>query len=176
MKLFDLIPSAYAQTAAPAAAPGAADLLQNFAPIILIVVIFYFLMLRPQQQKAKQLRNQLAQLRRGDSVVTSGGIIGTVYRVVSDNEIMLEIADGVRARVVRSTITGIMSKTEPSDKGDEANDDAPAPKPARKGKTAPAAKLVAVEPIEAEPAAATATLIPTPTPGPSNPANDGPTG
>lgn len=169
MKLFDLVPSAYAQAATPAGSPGAADLLQNFAPIILIVVIFYFLMLRPQQQKAKQLRNQLAQLRRGDSVVTSGGIIGTVYRVVSDTEIMLEIAEGVRARIVRSTITAILSKSEPSDKADEANDDKPTAKPARKGKTPPAAKLVAVEAAAAQPAPASETLTPVPPP-----ANDGP--
>ena len=78
-------------------------------------------------------------------------------------------AEGVRARIVRSTITAILSKSEPSDKADEANDDKPAAKPARKGKTPPAAKLVAVEPAAAQPAPASETLTPVPPP-----ANDGP--
>jgi preprotein translocase subunit YajC len=145
MSLFGLIPSAYAQ-AATQPAPGAADMLQNFAPLILIFVIFYFLLIRPQQQKTKQLRNQLSQLRRGDSVITAGGIIGTVARIVSDDEVAVDIADGVRVRVVRTTITGIVSKSEPpADKGKTDAADEPAPdkpagtansRPSRRGKSA----------------------------------------
>jgi preprotein translocase subunit YajC len=143
MSLFGMIPSAYAQ-ATTQPAPGAGDMLQNFAPLILIFVIFYFLLIRPQQQKTKQLRTQLSQLRRGDSVVTAGGIIGTVARVTSDEELAIDIADGVRVRVVRSTITGVVSKGEPADSGKAEPPDEAAPdkqaggasKTARRGKSA----------------------------------------
>jgi preprotein translocase subunit YajC len=145
MSLFGLIPSAYAQsTAAPA---SASDLLQNFAPFIIVIGIFYFLLIRPQQQKAKQLKAQLSQLRRGDSVITGGGFIGTVARVVSDDEVTVEIAEGVRVRVVRSTIVGLTAKGEPrADTPKAANDkdgddDAPPPKtPVRRGRTTAPAK------------------------------------
>jgi len=139
MSLFDFIPSAYAQSAAGQPQPGIAEMLQSFAPLIIIVGIFYFLLIRPQQQKAKQLRSQLSQLRRGDGVVTSGGIIGTVARVVSDDEVAVDIAEGVRVRVVRSTITGIMSKSEaPSDGGKPASADGNPVKPGKRRKEAAA--------------------------------------
>ena len=78
----------------------------------------------------------LSALRRGDRVVTGGGIIGTVAKVVSDDEVLVEIADGLRVRVVRSTITGVTAKTEPvAAKGDKDKDEAePAPSDADKGK------------------------------------------
>src|SRR5580698_1450341 len=146
MSLFELIPSAYAQTTNSAAGGNSPmEMLQQFFPFIIVIGIFYFLLIRPQQQKAKQLKAQLAGLRRGDSVITSGGIIGTVARVVNDDEVSVEIADGVRVRVVRSTITGITAKGEPrADAKAEPEETADAPKAApaskyvRRGKTAPA--------------------------------------
>ena len=101
---------AYAQTAGFAGSLGA---LEQFLPLVLIFVVFYFLLIRPQQKKMKQHKEMLGQLRRGDRVVTSGGIIGTVNKLVSDTEVSVEIAEGVRVRVVRSTIGEVLSKTEP---------------------------------------------------------------
>jgi preprotein translocase subunit YajC len=75
--------------------------------------VFYFLLIRPQQKKMKQHKEMLGQLRRGDRVVTSGGILGTVNKLISDTEVSVEIAEGVRVRVLRSTISDILSKTEP---------------------------------------------------------------
>jgi preprotein translocase subunit YajC len=114
--------------------------LTQFFPFVLIIGIFYVLMIRPQQQKQKALQKQLSDLRRGDNVITSGGIIGTVARVVSDDEVSVEISEGVRVRVVRSTITGITGKGEPRTdvKTDNVNGDAKAPARTRRGKTAPA--------------------------------------
>ena len=83
----------------------------------------YMFMFRPQQKKAKELREMVAAVRRGDTVVTQGGVIGKVSKVVSDEEIMIEIAEGVRVRVVKGTLTSVRSKSEPvkadggSDKG-----------------------------------------------------------
>ena len=143
MSLFGLIPSAYAQTtSAPASTDTLSQIMQSPLPMVVMVgLIFYFLLLRPQQQKQKQLQKQLSDLRRGDNVVTSGGILGTVARIISDDEIAIEIAEGVRVRVVRSTITGIAGKGEPrTDAKAYAADADDQPKPARRGKTPPAAK------------------------------------
>jgi preprotein translocase subunit YajC len=139
MSLFELIPSAYAQTTNGAAGGSSAgDLLTQFFPFILIIGIFYFLMIRPQQQKQKALQKQLSELRRGDNVITSGGIIGTVARVVNDNEVLVEIAEGVRARVVRSTITGVTGKGEPRTdvKSDDADEKPTGARSTRRGKPA----------------------------------------
>jgi len=113
------ISPAYAQ-----ALGGNTDTLVQFAPIILIFVVFYFLLFRPQQQKAKQQKAMLAALRRGDRVVTGGGIIGTVAKVVSDDEVMVDLAEGVRVRIIRSTITSVLAKTEPvaAKSGDDKDD------------------------------------------------------
>jgi preprotein translocase subunit YajC len=101
-----------------------ANSLVQFAPFVLIFVVFYFFVIRPQQQKAKDLRSMLGGLRRGDRVVTGGGIIGTIAKVVNDDEVMVDIAEGMRVRVVRSTITTVLAKTEPvAAKGDK--DEAP---------------------------------------------------
>ncbi|MGH7031311.1 MAG: preprotein translocase subunit YajC [Stellaceae bacterium] len=86
----------------------------QFLPLVLIFVVFYFLLIRPQQRKAKDHRATLGALRRGDRVVTGGGIIGTVVRADSPDEISLDIADGVRVRVVRGTITSVLAKPDPS--------------------------------------------------------------
>lgn len=84
----------------------------SLLPIILIVVVFYFLLIRPQQKKVKQHREMVSALRRGDKIVTAGGLIGTVTKVVNDTEAMVELAEGVRVRVVRHTIQEVLSKTE----------------------------------------------------------------
>jgi len=91
------------------------------------------------------LQKQLSELRRGDSIVTSGGILGTVSRIVSDDELSIEIAEGVRVRVVRSTITAIAAKGEPrTDVKADSEDEADKAKPVRRGKTPPAAKAAPV--------------------------------
>ena len=92
---------------------GSGDAMLQFLPIVLIIVVMYFLLMRPQQQKAKQLRDMLSNLRRGDRVVTGGGIIGTIAKVVNEEEVLVEIADGVRVRVARNTISSVLAKTEP---------------------------------------------------------------
>ncbi len=100
------------------------DLLAN--PLVLFVpmgLIFYFLVMRPQQQQAKQHRQAIDNLRRGDTVVTSGGIVGRVAKVPSkdDPEITVEIADNVQIKVIKTTLTEVRAKTQPveakSDKG-----------------------------------------------------------
>jgi preprotein translocase subunit YajC len=110
-----LISSAYA--AAPATgflgSLGNQGALVQFLPLVLIFVVFYFLLIRPQQKKAKDQRAMLGALRRGDRVVTGGGIIGTVARVVSPEEVSVEIAEGVRVRVLRSTIANVLAKPDP---------------------------------------------------------------
>src|ERR1700740_3341647 len=115
MSLFELIPSAQAQTTTGGAAPDTlTEIMQGPLPMIIVIgFIFCFFLIRPQNQKQKALQKQLSDLRRGDSVITSGGIIGTVARLVNDDEVLVEIADGVRARVVRSTITTVTGKGEP---------------------------------------------------------------
>ena len=86
----------------------------QFVPLILIFAIMYLLLIRPQQKKAKEHQAMVAALRRGDQVVTQGGIIGKVSKVKDDNEIEVEIAAGVNVRIVRSTIAQVVSKTEPA--------------------------------------------------------------
>ena len=100
---------AYAQ-----AAGGAAGAFGSFIPLILILVIMYFLIIRPQQKKVKEHRAMVEALRRGDQVVTQGGLIGKVVKVKDDNEIEVELAQGVQVRVVRSTVAQVLSKTEPA--------------------------------------------------------------
>jgi preprotein translocase subunit YajC len=96
-----------------------ANSLIQFAPFVLIFVVFYFFVIRPQQQKTKEHRTMLGALRRGDRIVTGGGIIGTVAKVIGDDEVLVDIAEGMRVRVVRSTITTVLAKTEPvAAKGD----------------------------------------------------------
>ncbi len=102
---------AFAQTAG---GPGAGAAFAQFLPIILIMIIFYFLLLRPQQKKAKEHRAMLEALRRGDQVVTSGGIVGKVTKVMDDGMVEVEIADTVKVKVVKSTIGQVLNKTEPA--------------------------------------------------------------
>lgn len=87
----------------------------QFIPLILIFAIMYFLLIRPQQKKMKQHQNMVNALRRGDQVVTQGGLIGKVVKVKEGgNEIEVEIADGVKVRVVQNTIAQVLNKTEPA--------------------------------------------------------------
>ena len=111
-----LVSPAYAQAAGGAAAGFDFSF---FLPLILIFAVFYFLLIRPQQKKLKEHRQMVSALRRGDKVLTSGGIIGTISRVVSDTEVLLEIADNVRVRVMRGTITEVLTKPEPAKSGEE---------------------------------------------------------
>jgi len=89
--------------------------LLNVAPWVLIFAIFYFLMIRPQQQRAKQHRQMIDNVRRGDTVVTAGGIVGRVAKVKDDGEIMVEIADNIQVRVLKSTLSEVRSKSQPAD-------------------------------------------------------------
>ena len=107
------ITPAYAQ----AAGGGEPSFLVSMLPLILIFVIFYFLLIRPQQKRAREHAQMVANLRRGDQVVTAGGVIGKVTRVGEGDEIEVEIADGVRVKVVRNTISAVLSKTEPAKEG-----------------------------------------------------------
>jgi preprotein translocase subunit YajC len=103
---------AYAQ-----AAGGAGGAFTSFVPLILIFAIMYFLLIRPQQKKMKEHKAMVDALRRGDQVVTQGGIIGKVSKVKEDGEVEVEIAEGVKVRVVQATISQVLSKTEPAEKG-----------------------------------------------------------
>ncbi|MDR6264315.1 MULTISPECIES: preprotein translocase subunit YajC [Rhodobacterales] len=86
----------------------------GFVPLILIFGIMYFLMIRPQQKKLKEHRAMVDALRKGDQIVTAGGLIGKVTKVKEDNEVEVELATGVKVRVVQSTIQTVLSKTEPT--------------------------------------------------------------
>jgi len=92
------------------------DAFGQFIPLILIFAIMYFLLIRPQQKKVKQHQAMVTALRRGDQVVTQGGLIGRVVKVKEDNELEVELSEGVKVRVVQSTIAQVLSKTEPANK------------------------------------------------------------
>ena len=105
-----MITPAFAQGAA---APGG-DMILQFVPFVLIFVIMWFLIIRPQQRRVKEHREMINNVRRGDTVVTSGGIVAKVTRVVEDaNEVEVEIADGVKVKLVRGMITEVRTKGEP---------------------------------------------------------------
>ena len=106
------VSAAYAQTAG--AAGGAGSAVASFLPLILIFGIMYMLLIRPQQKKMKDLKAMVEAVRRGDQVLTAGGIIGKVVKVGDDNVLEIEIAEGVKVKVVKHTITQVMSKTEPA--------------------------------------------------------------
>lgn len=90
------------------------DAFAQFIPLILIFAIMYFLLIRPQQRKVKQHQEMVKALRRGDQVITQGGLIGKVSKVKDDDEIEVELAQGVTVRVVRATVAQVVSKTEPA--------------------------------------------------------------
>jgi len=115
-----LISPAFAQAAGDAAQPG---LFQSMMPLVLIFGVFYFLLIRPQQKKQKMHREMLGSIRRGDRIVTGGGILGVVTKVVGDGELMVQIADGVKVRVDRGLVSSVVSKPEPADKADKADEE-----------------------------------------------------
>lgn len=82
-------------------------------PFILIFVVMWFLIFRPQQKRVKEHREMVASLRRGDTVVTSGGLVGKISKVIDDREIQVEIAEGTRVRVVRSMVAEVRTRGEP---------------------------------------------------------------
>ena len=101
---------AFAQTAGAGAGAGIA----SFLPLVLIFVIMYFLMIRPQQKKVKEMKAMVDALRRGDQVLTQGGIIGKVFKVGDDGVIEVEIAEGVKVKMPKHSIVQVMNKTEPA--------------------------------------------------------------
>ncbi len=111
-----MITPAFAQGAAGI---GGTDFMYQVLPFVLIFVIMYFLILRPQQRRAKQHQELVKNLRRGDTVITSGGLVGKVTKLVDDEQVEIEVADGVRVRQVRSMVTDVRAKGEPvkEDKG-----------------------------------------------------------
>lgn len=107
-----MITPAFAQGAA--AATDSYSSLMQFAPFILIFVVMYFLMIRPQQRKAKEHRQMLQAVRRGDVIVTAGGLLAKVTKAVDDQaEVEVEIADGVKVKLVRSMIADVRTRGEP---------------------------------------------------------------
>ena len=92
---------------------GGDNMLMTMLPFILIFVIMYFLILRPQQKRAKQHQEMVRNVRRGDTVVTSGGLVGKVTKVIDDDQIEIEIADDVRIRQMRQMVTDVRAKGEP---------------------------------------------------------------
>jgi preprotein translocase subunit YajC len=98
---------------AQAAHPGAPPALVSFAPLVLIFVVFYFLLIRPQQQKAKEQRTMLANLKRNDEVITAGGLYGKIV-ALNDRVVTLEIAPNVRVRVDRPQIASL-AKSQPEE-------------------------------------------------------------
>ena len=111
------IPPAFAQTTAAAGSSGSLSSLLQFAPLVLIFVVFYFLLIRPQQAQQKQLKARLSSIKRGDRVVTAGGIVGLVKKAAEgSNEVDVEIAPNVTVSVVRSTITTVLTADAASEK------------------------------------------------------------
>jgi preprotein translocase subunit YajC len=118
------ISTAYAQTAgAGDGGFGGLGGLGSMVPLVAIFVIFYFLLIRPQQRKAKEHKAMLASVRRGDRVVTGGGILGVVTKVIDENYVQVEIAEGVRVRVMKSTIADIPSRAAPATAAGARRDD-----------------------------------------------------
>jgi preprotein translocase subunit YajC len=92
---------------------GEGGMLMSLLPFVLIFVIMYFLILRPQQKRAKQHQDMVKNVRRGDTVITNGGLIGKVTKVIDDEQIEIEIADEVRIRQLRGMLTDVRAKGEP---------------------------------------------------------------
>jgi preprotein translocase subunit YajC len=104
-----LITPAYAQVGG-----DAASMMTSLLPFALIFVIMYFLILRPQQKRVKDHAEMVKNVRRGDTIVTSGGLVGKVTKVVDDDQVEMEISDGVRIRQMRQMITAVRAKGEPA--------------------------------------------------------------
>jgi preprotein translocase subunit YajC len=104
-----LISPAFAQ----GAMAGGSDMIMSLLPFVLIFVIMYFLILRPQQRRVKQHQEMVKNLRRGDTVITSGGLVGKVTKVLDDDQVEVEISDGVRVRQMRGMVSEVRAKGEP---------------------------------------------------------------
>ncbi|MBI1329857.1 MAG: preprotein translocase subunit YajC [Alphaproteobacteria bacterium] len=91
------------------------DFASSIVPLVLVFAIMYFLLIRPQQQRMKQHRQMVDNVKRGDTVVTAGGIVGKVTKVRDDGELMVEIADNVQVRVMKSTLSEVRAKTVPAE-------------------------------------------------------------
>jgi preprotein translocase subunit YajC len=116
-----LTTAAFAQAAPAAPAGGGAlDIFTSLMPILLLIVIFWLLIFRPQQKRMKQQREMLGAIRRGDTVVTSGGIVGKVTKAVDNEDLEVEIAPNTRVKIVRHMVSDVRSKAEP------VNDNKPA--------------------------------------------------
>jgi len=130
-----LISQAWAQ----ASGGGSGDFLVQLFPLILIFIVFYFLLIRPQQAKVRAQREMLSGVKRGDRVVTGGGIIALVTKVISDNELQVELAEGVRVRIIKQTITDIVARGESVRGAKEGEEDEkpmlPPPPPAAERKS-----------------------------------------
>ena len=107
------ISPAFAQAGPFGLSGDSSSMIVQFMPLILIIVIMYFLILRPQQRRMKQHQEMVKALRRGDTVVTNGGLVGKVTKVVDEEQIEVEIADGVRVRQLRSMVSEVRAKSEP---------------------------------------------------------------
>jgi preprotein translocase subunit YajC len=101
---------ALAQASSPL---GDSPLTSMLIPMVLILVMMYFLLIRPQQKRAKQHAEMVKNVRKGDTVITSGGMVGRVTKVVDDDQLEIEIADGVRIRQVRAMVSDVRAKGEP---------------------------------------------------------------
>ena len=100
---------AYAQTAG-----GGGDLVMSILPFVLMFVIFYFLLIRPQRKQMQERKEMLGNLRRNDTIVTGGGVVGKITKVIDDNEIEVEIAKDVKVRVMRNLVADVRVKGEPA--------------------------------------------------------------
>jgi len=119
-----LISPAFAQPATgTGGGVGIGDVIAQFGIFIPIIAIFYFVVIRPQQQRQKAHQQLVANVRRGDTVVTSGGIVGKIVKVLENDEVLVEIAEDVRIRVIKSTLADVRSKTEPSEAKSKADAD-----------------------------------------------------
>lgn len=152
------ITEAYAQ-AAPAA--GGASFLVQLLPFMMILGIMYFLIIRPQQKRLKEQRDMIASIRRGDTVVTAGGMVGKVTKVIGDGELQVELAEGVRVRVIRATISEVRTRGDVRDvearramarddddlaaDADDAEEERPAPKAKPASAVRPAASSADVD-------------------------------
>ena len=107
-----MITPAYAQAAGTS---GLSDMMQTgILPLAVVFLIMYFFILRPQQKRAKEHQEMVKNVRRGDTLITSGGLVGKVTKVVDDDQVEMEIADGVRVRQVKSMVTDVRAKGEPA--------------------------------------------------------------
>src|SRR3954452_14813135 len=108
---------------AQGAGGGGSDFIVQLFPLVLIFIVFYFLLIRPQQSKMKAQSEMLSGVKRGDRVVTGGGISGLVTKVIGDTELQVEVAEGVRVRILKQTITDIITRGESVRGGKETDED-----------------------------------------------------